>query len=177
MATMTQTASATKAAQALVAEFQAEAATTRRVLERVPNDQLEWKPKPKSMTLGQLARHIATVPEGLTGAAKVDEFDAANAKFEFPQPKDMGEVLAAFDAGSAIALEYLKSLTDAQLDASWKMVRGDKTIMAMSRYQFLRAIMFNHEYHHRGQLSVYLRLLDVPVPSIYGPSADENPFM
>ncbi len=175
MAAMTQPISA-KNAQALVAEFEAEAATTRRVLERVPNDQLEWRPKPKSMSLGQLARHIATVPEGITGAAKVDEFDASNVKFDFPQPKDTAEVLAAFESAKAVALDYLKSLSDAQLDANWRMVRGGKTIFAMSRYEFLRAIMFNHVFHHRGQLSVYLRLLDVPVPSIYGPSADENPF-
>lgn len=177
MATMTQPASAAKTAHALAAEFEAEAATTRRILERVPNDQLEWRPKPKSMSLGQLARHIATVPEGITGAAKPDEFDGSNVNFDVPQPKDMAEVLAEFEAGKVIALDYLRSLTDAQLEANWRMVRGGKTIFAMSRHQFLRGIMFSHLFHHRGQLSVYLRLLDVPVPSIYGPSADENPFV
>lgn len=176
MATFAQSTSS-KTAQALTAELLAEAATTRRVLERVPNDQLEWKPKPKSMTLGQLAHHIATVPQGLTDAARADEFDVTNVKFDFPQPQNMVAVLAAFDSGVRVAADYLKSLTDAQLDASWRMFRGDKTVMAMPRYNFLRSIMFNHWIHHRGQLSVYLRLLDVPVPSIYGPSADENSFM
>jgi len=165
-----------KTVKAILRELQQEAATTRRVLERVPADKLSWKPQPKSMSLGQLANHIAMIPGNLSKLAQVDEFDASSANFTPPTPKDVQEVLATLDAGVAAAREYVGGLTEAALDGTWKMSAGGKQILAMSRQEFLRSIMLNHWYHHRGQMSVYLRLLDVPVPSIYGPSADENPF-
>ena len=162
--------------KAMLRELQREAITTKRVLERVPADQLSWKPKPKSMTLGQLANHVAMIPGNLSKLAQVEEFDASSANFDPPMPKDVQEVLATLDAGVKAAQEYVGGLTETALDSQWRMVLQGKQILAMSRLEFLRSIMFNHWYHHRGQLSVYLRLLDVPVPSIYGPSADENPF-
>jgi len=165
-----------KAVKAMLSELQREAITTRRVLERVPADKLAWKPQPKSMTLGQLANHIAMIPGNLSKLAQADEFDAASANFNPPMPQDVHEVLATLDAGVKAAQEYVGGLTESALDGTWRMIAGGKEILAMSRLEFLRAIMLNHWYHHRGQLSVYLRLLDVPVPSIYGPSADENPF-
>jgi uncharacterized damage-inducible protein DinB len=165
-----------KTVKAILNELQREAATTKRVLERVPADKLSWKPQPKSMMLGQLANHIAMIPGNLSKLAQVDVFDASSANFNPPMPKDVQEVLATLDAGVKAAREYVGGLTESALDSSWRMTAHGKEIMAMSRHEFLRAIMLNHWYHHRGQLSVYLRLLEIPVPSIYGPSADENPF-
>jgi uncharacterized damage-inducible protein DinB len=162
--------------KAMVKELHVEAHTTRRVLERVPADKLSWKPQPKSMTLGQLASHIAMIPGNLSKLAQVAEFDASLANFDPPMPKDIQEVLTTLDAGVKAAQEYVGGLTESDLDGKWRMTSHGKEVIAMSRLEFLRAIMLNHWYHHRGQLSVYLRLLNVPVPSIYGPSADENPF-
>jgi uncharacterized damage-inducible protein DinB len=176
MTTMVKVQEESKTVKAILRELQGEAVTTKRVLERVPVDKLSWKPKPKSMTLGQLANHIAMIPGNLSKLAQVDEFDASSANFNPPMPKDMQEVLMTLDTGVKAAQEYVGGLTEAALDAQWRMTANGKEVMAMSRLEFLRAIMLNHWYHHRGQLSVYLRLLDVPVPSIYGPSADENPF-
>ncbi|HEY3838987.1 MAG TPA: DinB family protein [Bryobacteraceae bacterium] len=166
-----------KTAKSIAAELQREAGTTRRVLERVPADKLTWKPHAKSMTLGQLANHIALIPGQLSQIAQVDVFDASNAKFIPPQPESVQELLATLDTGVKSAEEFAGGLSDSALDAPWRMVAGGKEIMSMPRVDFMRAILLNHWYHHRGQLSVYLRLLDVAIPSIYGPSADENPFI
>jgi uncharacterized damage-inducible protein DinB len=157
-------------------EIDQEAATTKRVLERVPSDKLGWKPHPKSMTIGQLAMHVATVPGGIANIAKVDVFEIDPANFAPRQPESIQEILAALDASVQAAKEYLAGVSEASLTGPWKAKVHEREIMAMPRVAMLRALMLNHWYHHRGQLSVYLRLLDVPVPSIYGPSADENPF-
>ncbi len=157
-------------------ELGQEAATTRRVLERVPEDQFGWKPHPKSMSLGQLAMHVATIPEGITRIAQSDEFEVNPAAFTPPQPKSGAEILAALDSSVRSAQAYLAGLTDSTATATWRAKSQGRELMAMPRIAMLRALLLNHWYHHRGQLSVYLRLLDVPVPSIYGPSADENPF-
>jgi uncharacterized damage-inducible protein DinB len=160
----------------VVGEIQQEAATTRRVLERVPEDKLGWKPHPKSMTLGQLAMHVATIPGGITNLAKVDEFELNPANMAPPIPKNRQEILGALDESVATAQGYLGGLSDSAGMAKWCLKVNGKEVMAMPRAGLIRAIMLNHWYHHRGQLSVYLRLLDVPLPSIYGPSADDNPF-
>jgi uncharacterized damage-inducible protein DinB len=165
-----------KLTESMTGEFQQEAATTKRVLERVPSDKLSWKPHPKSMSLGQLALHIATIPGGIAKMAQAEEFDISNANFNFPPPANTAEILAALDASVQSAETYLSGLDDAAATRTWRMTRGDKEIFAMPRIAMLRMILFSHWYHHRGQLSVYLRMLDVPVPSIYGPSADDNPF-
>lgn len=162
--------------QLLLAEFQKEAAVTRRVLERVPSDKLTWKPHAKSMSLGQLALHIATIPTGIPRIAQLDEFDVTTAKFDFPPPKDTQEILATLDSSVKAAESYIGSLSDASAAGNWRMTAGPKELFTITRFELLRSILLNHWYHHRGQLSVYLRLLDVNVPSIYGPSADENPF-
>jgi uncharacterized damage-inducible protein DinB len=177
MTAMTKQQEESKIVKALANELKGEAITTRRVLERIPADKLAWRPQPKSMTLGQLANHIAMIPGNLTHLAQVDVFDASAANFNPPQPANVQEVLATLEAGVKVAGEFLGGLTEASLDATWRMTSHGKEILAMSRHEFIRAIMLNHWYHHRGQLSVYLRLLEVPVPSIYGPSADENPFV
>ena len=161
---------------AVLGEFQQEAATTKRVLERVPADKLGWKPHPKSMSLGQLAMHIATIPGGITKMAQLDEYEVNPANFDQAGPKDLGEILAALDSGVKEAQGYLGSVSDSAAVGPWRLTANGKEVMAMPRAAMLRMILLNHWYHHRGQLSVYLRLLEVPVPTIYGPSADENPF-
>ena len=165
-----------KMLEPMMGEIQQEAATTKRVLERVPGDKLAWKPHPRSMSIGQLAMHIATIPGGITKLAQVDDFEVNPANFTPPIPKNTQEILTALDASVKAAQEYLGGVSEAAAMGSWRATVNGKEVMAMPRAAMLRAIMLNHWYHHRGQLSVYLRLLDVPVPSIYGPSADENLF-
>jgi uncharacterized damage-inducible protein DinB len=161
----------------MLQEFQRESATTRRVLDRVPADKLAWTPHPKSMTLGKLASHIATVPGGISRIAQNDVHEIDPAAFAAQQPKDKKEILDAFEASIKTAEQYIEGLTESTATATWRLTaKGGHEILAVPRVELLRNIMLNHWYHHRGQLSVYLRLLEVPVPSIYGPSADENPF-
>jgi len=160
----------------LLAEFRQEAVTTRRVLDRVPETNLTWKPHAKSMTLGQLASHIATVPGSVARIVQQESFDVNQGNFVPPQPKDLKEVFAAFEQSLRDVDEILQKMTDDQARANWRLMRGDRELMTLPRMAFIRNVMMNHWYHHRGQLSVYLRFLDVPLPSIYGPSADETPF-
>ncbi len=162
-------------ADILTGELEREAQTTRRVLERVPTDKLTWKPHVKSMSLGQLAQHVATIPGGISGMARLDSFDVE--KFAAPpQLESTAAIVAAFEENIAQAKTNLAATDDAAMMANWSFNMGGKPIMTLPRIGVYRSILLNHLYHHRGQLSVYLRLLDVPVPSIYGPSADENPF-
>jgi len=160
----------------MLCEFREEAATTRRALQRVPSDKLGWRPHPKSMSLGQLSLHIATIPGQLAHLSQLDGFDVTQANFDPPQPKNMEEVLAAHEESILDAEKCLQGMTEQQAQANWRLMRKDKEIFTKPRIGIVRSIMLNHWYHHRGQLSVYLRLLDVPVPVIYGRSADENPF-
>ncbi len=165
-------------AQSFIPEIDQEAGTTRRVLERVPGDKLTWKPHEKSMSLGQLALHVAGIPGQVTDSATPDSVPLPPPE-QFgnpPQPDSADELLPALDAAVAKAKDYLGNLSDERIMAEWSATANGKVAMTMPRVGLLRAIMLNHWYHHRGQLSVYLRLLDVPVPSIYGPSADENPW-
>jgi len=161
-------------ADSLLMEFDQEAQTTKRVLERIPDDKLAWKPHPKAFSLGQLALHIASGPGQIVAAASQDTAEAPN--FAQPEAKSRQEVLETFSKSMASARTGLKNMDDARLTSEWTLTRNGKTLMAVPRIAFLRSILMNHTYHHRGQLSVYLRMLEVPVPSIYGPSADENPF-
>ena len=159
---------------AILREFDNEAGTTRRVLERVPADKLEWRPHPKSMSLGVLALHVAASPGVICGWAAEDE---THFKGEPPpMPTSTDEILDAHDQSVKKSKEILGSLGDEGLQKMWTAKAGGNTLMTMPKAALVRAIVMNHWIHHRGQLSVYLRLLDVPVPSIYGPSADENPF-
>jgi uncharacterized damage-inducible protein DinB len=158
----------------LIQEFEAEARTTRRVLERVPSDKLAWTPHAKSMSLGKLAMHVATAPSAISAWPIEDQFEFKGDPT--PPPTSTEQIVAAHDRGIAQVTENLQKIGDGGLGASWTATAGGKALMTMSKAALLRALLMNHIYHHRGQLSVYLRLLDVPVPSIYGPSADENPF-
>jgi uncharacterized damage-inducible protein DinB len=158
----------------LLQELEQEAQTTKRVLERVPQAHLSWKPHEKSMSLGQLALHIATVPGNV--AQMVAQPSMQRPAFVQPAATQASELLPALENSIKQARTALGAMDDATITATWRVLEGEHEIMAMPRVAALRAIMLNHWYHHRGQLSVYLRQLNVPVPSIYGPSADENPF-
>jgi uncharacterized damage-inducible protein DinB len=162
-------------ADMFIGELELEAKTTRRVLERVPENKLTWKPHVKSMSLRQLAQHVATIPGNISGMAKLDGYDVE--KFsEPPALESTAAIVAAFDASVAQAKADLAATDDAAMMKDWSFRMGGNPIMTIPRIGVFRTMLLNHLYHHRGQLSVYLRLLDVPVPSIYGPSADENPF-
>jgi uncharacterized damage-inducible protein DinB len=162
------------AIELLLQELEQEAKTTRRVLERVPGDQLAWKPHDKSMSLGQLALHVATVPGSIAELSQMSPFPLP--KFEQPSASSAAELVPALDESIGKARTILRGLDEADLAKIWRVVDGDREVMAIPVGAMLRSIMLNHWYHHRGQLSVYLRQVGVPVPSIYGPSADENPF-
>lgn len=166
----------TPAASALIAELQAETDATRRVLARVPADKLDWRPHPHSMTLGQLAQHVAAIPGSISRLAGLDGFDATQANFTPPQPASHAEILESFDTSINDAAAFLGGLDDAAASSPWRLTAGDREVFTMPRLALMRTLAFNHWYHHRGQLLVYLRLLDVPVPVVYGRSFDENPF-
>lgn len=158
----------------LLQELEQEAPITRRVLERVPDSKLTWKPHPKARTLGDLALHVAMTPGAVAEFVAQPIVQAPH--FEDPSPKSASELVPALDESIAKARRVLETLDDTAIMATWRMMQGDRELLAIPRMAMLRSIMLNHWYHHRGQLSVYLRELDIPVPSIYGPSADENPF-
>jgi uncharacterized damage-inducible protein DinB len=161
---------------ALLNEFREEVATTRRVLDRVPEDKLRWKPHPRSMSLGQLAWHIAVVPGNLARITSQDTFDVSQGSFVPPDDKSLAETKSAFESSVHDAEECLQALTEERARQTWKLMRANRELLSMTRLGVIRSIMLNHWYHHRGQMSVYLRLLNVPLPIIYGPNADENPF-
>ena len=163
--------------EAMLRELRQEAETTKRVLDRVPPDKLEWRPHPKSMSLGQLALHVASIPGNLTRLAQLDQFDAASANFEPAIPESKAMVMSTLSKGLSEASEYLAALSPDAAVAPWRLTLHETEVFSMPRAVMLRSLLLNHWYHHRGQLSVYLRLLDVPVPVIYGRSADENPFV
>jgi uncharacterized damage-inducible protein DinB len=160
---------------AILQEIDQESATTRRVLERVPGDRLTWKPHPKSMSLGELALHIAGSPGFIAEWALQDSVEFPEGS-TLAQPTSTTEILAAHEQSVAKAKSAINRLGDDGLGRHWQATRNGVTMFGMPKAALVRTIVLNHTYHHRGQLSVYLRLLDVKVPSIYGPSADENPF-
>ena len=155
-------------------ELEPEADATRRVLERVPAEYLDWRPHPVSLSLGQLAMHVATLPGALAEVASRESFPAG---FEIPRPgaASTDELLEALEASLDRAREILGAMDEGALTAPWRLVDGEAELFSLPRREFLRSTLFNHWYHHRGQLTVYLRLAGAPVPAIYGPSADEAP--
>lgn len=160
----------------VVIELEQEAPATRRALERVPTDRLDWRPHEKSLTLGQLALHIATLPMAIAELAAQPSMDVRTV-IPRPQPADTAEVLATFDHCIERAKKTLRAMDDSSLALPWRMMLGDQEVARMPRGALIRSILLNHWYHHRGQLTVYLRELDVPVPAIYGASADETPVL
>ena len=161
--------------QALLPEFDHEMQTTRRTLERVPEDKLTWKPHDKSMTMGALATHLATINGWAEAILGTESFDVSTAPPN-PELKSRAELLTAFDKSVASARKAMEKASDAELMKPWSLISAGKTVFTLPRVAVLRSFIFSHSIHHRGQFSVYLRLNNVPVPSIYGPSADEGAF-
>ena len=159
--------------EAFLAEFEVQAPLTRKFLERIPEDKLKWKPSEKSMTAGQLAWHLAIVPSGIARAVQTDHMEAPD--FQFPEPKSVAEILKAHDEGVAAVRELLPKLSDEAMNATWTLTHKGHEIMATPRRMFVRDVMFSHWYQHRGQFSVHLHLLGVPVPATWGPSSSEPP--
>jgi uncharacterized damage-inducible protein DinB len=159
----------------MLQEFEQECATTRRVLERVPADQLKWKPHPKSMSLGQLALHVAQTP-GFIAEWALEDVQEVSDMSGPAEPSSVEEILTAHEEGIKKTKAAMSKIGDEGLARTWTLKAKDgPTLFTMPKGALIRTVVLNHTYHHRGQLSVYLRLLNVPVPSIYGPSADENP--
>jgi len=164
-----------KLSESLLPELDQEMAGTRKVLERVPEDKLAWKPHAKSFTMAQLATHLATISTWGTYTIEGDKFDLDAPGAMEPQPPAASrkELLEKFDTSLAKFRAALVTADDAQLLAPWSLVKGGHAIFTMPRIAVLRSMIMNHTIHHRAQLGVYLRLTDVPVPGLYGPSADE----
>jgi len=158
----------------ILAELEQESISTRKLVQIVPEDKLGWRPHPKSMSLGQLAFHIAVLPEGIAEAASLDQFELP--EFNHPHPKNKKEILDSLEKSLARAKQKLSTFDDVRLKETWTANSNGKQMMAIPRIAMIRSILLNHWYHHRGQLNVYLRLLNVPLPPIYGPTADESPF-
>ena len=163
--------------QSLLPEYDHELATTRRLLERVPEAEFAWKPHPKSMTLGQLAGHVANIPFWCSATMDAPFYDLTSgdkeARLDTPESRDV--LLQEFDRKVAAARASLVKATDAEMTAPWTLKNGGEEIFTLPRVAAVRSFVMNHLIHHRGQLSVYLRLKDVPLPPIYGPTADEQP--
>ena len=164
------------AAHALAAELDAEFPITRRVLARVPTDRLSWQPHAKSMTLGQLAQHVALIPGNMSRLSQQDGVDMATRKMEYAPGESTAAILGTFDASVAVAKAWVRELDETKAKTTWRMTFGEREVFAIPRIAMLRTMLLHHMIHHRGELVVYLRLLDVPVPVVYGRSADENPF-
>ena len=166
-------------AQSLLPEFEMEMANTRKTLERVPDEKFEFKPHPKSGSMGWLAGHLANLPLWAVMTLKEDSLDIAPAggqPFKLPETINRKQVLEVFDQNVADAKKGLAAATDEQLMRPWSLLKTGQTIMTMPKIAVLRSFVLNHIIHHRAQMGVYLRLNDIPVPSIYGPSADEGAF-
>jgi uncharacterized damage-inducible protein DinB len=160
----------------LLPEFDHEMATTRRLLDRVPEERFAWKPHDRSMSLGQLSTHLANIPYWCTATLEGPELDlntiADGARPKVPDTR--AELLEMFDKKVTTARARLATTTDGELNAPWTLKQGDQEFFTMPRISAIRSFVISHSIHHRGQLSVYLRLNDVPVPPIYGPTADEQ---
>jgi uncharacterized damage-inducible protein DinB len=161
-------------AKALLAEFEVQAPITRRFLERLPEDKLTWKPHNKSMSAGQLAYHLASVPGGIVRFVQNNPVQA-RASFHFPQPASHQEILKSLEESIATVRSELPKFDDTAMNETWRLVANGRDVLAQPRGEFLRDVMLSHWYQHRGQFSVYLRILDVAVPASWGPSADEPP--
>ena len=157
-------------------DLQSELQTTRRVLERVPDDHFDWKPHEKNFTLGEMSSHIANLLSWGVMILSSDELDLAEDYPPQPAAEDSAGLLELFDEKSAALLKALDGVDDDRMLGTWTLRMGDREISALSRVANIRGFVINHMIHHRGQLTLYLRLLDVPLPPVYGPTADENPF-
>jgi len=161
-------------AQSLLAEFEVQAPITRKFLERLPEDKLTWKPHQKSMSAGQLAHHLAFIPGGVVRFVQSSPAQAPDFA-DFPQPASRQEILKTFEESIAAVRSLLPQFDDVAMGETWRLVAGGREVLTQPRAEFLRDVMFSHWYQHRGQFSVYLRMLNIPVPASWGPSADEGP--
>jgi uncharacterized damage-inducible protein DinB len=162
-------------AESMLPEFDHETATTRMLLERVPEHKADWKPHPKSMSLGQLAMHIATIPAWSPVTLRQTSFDTnppGGQKYTPPVFESIAHMLRRYDEGVGAARAMLAATSDAEFMVLWTLKNGGKSVFSMPRAGVFRSFILNHAVHHRGQLTVYLRLCDVPLPNIYGPTAD-----
>ena len=160
--------------QTIAAELQHEAIATRKMLERFPEGKADWSPHEKSMKLGHLASHIADVPNWIPPTIKQDEMDFSKDDYKPVSFTTAAELVAHFDRSLADALDVLQTVSDEDLLKVWRLRSGEQVFFEMPRIQVLRGMVMNHLIHHRGQYSVYLRLHDIPLPGVYGPSADEQ---
>lgn len=160
--------------QELIDELKRESINTRKLLEAVPDGKNDWKPHEKSFPLGRLAGHVAELPTWIGLVVNKDVFDIGSDAFERLNPENKKELLAKFDEKLEEGLDTLVAMTPEQLEEDWTFKYGDHIIAKSSRYQNIRTWALNHQIHHRAQLGVYLRLLDIPITGTYGPSADDR---
>ena len=156
-------------------ELDRESAITRKMLERIPDDKYDWKPHEKSMTIRQLAAHIAELPTWITMTLTTDELDFATVPYDPPKVNDTKTLMELFETSLANGYTELKEENEARMDEPWTLRNGDQIYSTQPKSDVIR-MSFNQVTHHRAQMGVYLRLLDVPIPGSYGPSADENNF-
>jgi len=164
-------------AQSLLPEFDHEMAGTRKTIERIPDDKLDWKAHPKSNTIGWVAAHLANIVKWTDYTLTSDSLDIAppgKEPMRTPVPSSIAEILETFDKNLAISRAKLVKASDEELMKPWSLLSGGQTVLTMPKIGVLRTFVLNHSIHHRGHLCVYLRLNDIPVPALYGPSADEN---
>ncbi|MFB3853052.1 MAG: DinB family protein [Vicinamibacterales bacterium] len=159
--------------ESLLPEYDHEMGTTRKLLERVPEERFAWAPHERSMTLGRLATHLAEIPAWVEIAVSHAEFTMDAGSYTPRCLTSRAELLARFDTGVKAGRTIMAGRTDAEMLATWTLKRGEEPLFSLPKIGVIRAWVMNHSIHHRGQLSVYLRLVGVPLPSIYGPSADE----
>jgi uncharacterized damage-inducible protein DinB len=165
--------------QSLLPEFDQEMANTRKVLDRIPEDKLDWKAHPKSNTIGWVSKHLADLPSWATATLKHESLDVAppgGEPFKLPEAKSKQAMLELFDKNVADARTAISAASDADYMKTWTLLKGGQKIFAMPRIAVVRSMVLNHSIHHRGHLCVYLRLNNVPVPALYGPSGDEGTF-
>lgn len=160
--------------QTIASELKGEATATRKMLERFPAGQTDWSPHEKSMTIGKLANHISDVAGWVKIIVNQEELDFAVSGYEIPEFDTGAKLTGHFDLQVETALEVLQNVSDEDLLKTWRLRNGDEIFFEMPRIAVLRGMVMNHLIHHRGQYSVYLRLKDVPLPSVYGPTADEQ---
>lgn len=159
---------------AFITELKQESVLTKKILERVPLENASWKPHDKSMTLGRLATHIAQIPRWISNIINIPDYDFATQSYLASTAASQQELMEIFQQHLDKAISDLEGATDELLNQSWTIRRGEHVFNVLVNKVAIRAWGFSHLIHHRGQLSVYLRLLDVPVPGMYGPSADEK---
>jgi uncharacterized damage-inducible protein DinB len=170
----TSTAKTNNIAAALISELEHEAAVTRKLLERVPADKFDWKPHEKSMTMGRLATHVAEMHGWTKPTVQDPELDFAKMDYKPFEPETTEELVAHLDKNLNEALEVLRDASDESWMEDWSLRNGEQIYFTMPKIAVMRSMVLSHIIHHRGQLSVYLRLNDIPVPAMYGPSADEG---